>query len=305
MPDRIRPSGRQVVLPAGRYAAEVTEVGATLRSLTCDGRPLILGFGADEMASAGRGQVLLPWPNRIEDGRYDFDGTSHQLPLSEPARRNASHGLVRWLPWQLRSTDPGQLSAEVVLHPQPGYPFTLVVAMTYALSDDGLRVRIKATNVGDRAAPYGHGLHPYLRPGPGQVDDWELKLPARRYCPVDERGLPADPEPVDGTTYDFRATRRIGATSLDNPFTDLVRDEAGRATVTLRDPDAGAAVELWIDHSYRWLQVYTGEGLSPQPRAGLAVEPMTCPPNAFRSSTDVVRLEPGASQEAEWGIRAG
>ena len=303
MPDQL-PSGRQVAATFGPYTATVTEVGATLRSLSFRGRPLLLGFDATEMASAAKGQVLLPWPNRIEDGRYDFAGQTHQLALSEPARNNASHGLVRWLPWRVRLADPATVHADVVLHPQPGYPHTLAVTVSYALVDDGLRVRTRATNLGPAVAPYGHGMHPYLRAGEGPVDGWELTLPAGQVCNVDDRGLPAPPRPVDGG-YDFRTARRVGAARLDNPFTDLSRDDVGRASVLLRDPAGGADVELWMDRSYRWLQVFTGDTLAHGARSALAVEPMTCPPNAFRSGTDLVLLEPGGSHEAGWGLRAG
>lgn len=298
------PSGSQVSLNFGAYAATVTEVGATLRSLTCVGRPLVLGFDPDAMPSGGRGQVLLPWPNRVADGQYDFDGGSHQLSLSEPARRNASHGLVRWLPWRLRADGPEKVTAQLLLYPQPGYPFALAVSLTYSLGDDGLRVRTRVTNVGQDTAPYGHGMHPYLRGGLGELEGWSLTLPADSVCDVDERGLPAPARPVAGGPYDFRSERVLGDTRLDNPFTDLVRDDAGRATVVLRDPASGNATELWMDRSYRWVQVYTGDGQAQHPRGGLAVEPMTCPPNAFRTGIDVIRLEPEASHEAVWGIRA-
>lgn len=297
------PSGRQVTLSGGPYTATVTEVGATLRALSRSGRPLLLGFAESQMASGGRGQVLLPWPNRIEDGRYEFAGQTHQLPLSEPSRANASHGLVRWLPWRLRQTAADGLLANVVLHPQPGYPHTLAVQVAYALSADGLRVRTRATNLGTAPAPYGHGMHPYLRPGSGTIDGWELTLPADQVCDVDRRGLPADPRAVDDS-YDFRSPRVIGTSRLDNPFTDLSRDDVGRATVVVRDPKEGT-IELWMDRSYRWVQVFTADTLTQDARSALAVEPMTCPPNAFRSGTDLVRLEPGGSHEAAWGIRGG
>ncbi len=300
------PSGRQVSVRCGGYAATVTEVGATLRSLSYDGRPLLHGFDLDQMAAAGAGQLLLPWPNRIEDGQYEFQGRSHQLALSEPPpKHNAMHGLVRWLPWQLRPSGGDQVTATLVLHPQPGYPFTLALSVTYAVGDDGLRVRVRATNSGAELAPYGHGMHPYLIGGEGVVDDWDLTIPATAVCRVDERGLPEPAEPVADTRYDFGSPRRIGEIRLDNPFTGLSRDETGRATVRVRDATAGSTVELWMDRSYRWVQAFTGDTLPPdRARRAVALEPMTCPPNAFRSGTDLVRLDPGASHLAEWGVRA-
>ncbi|MGI8613022.1 MAG: aldose 1-epimerase family protein [Nocardioidaceae bacterium] len=298
------PSGRQVRLRAGRCAAVVVESGATLRSLTREGRPLLAGFAEDAMASSGRGQVLMPWPNRIEDGRYDFAGTRNQLPLSEPAKHNASHGLVRWQSWRLEQLDESAVAAHLHLLPSPGYPFDLQLRVEYALHDRGLTVTATTTNLGAQEAPYGHGFHPYLCSGAGPVDEWTLQLPARRMCRVDHRGLPGAAEPVDAE-HDFTAARRIGSLQLDNPFTDLVRDTDGLARVRVTGPGA-APVTLWLDEHHRWVQVFTGDQLPDRAaRQALAVEPMTCPPNAFRSGTDLMRLAPSQVRTARWGITSG
>ena len=93
------PSGEQFEIAAGGYRAVVTECGAALRVLEHAGRPLLDGFAEDEMSPGGRGQLLVPWPNRIRDGAYSFDGRDLQLGLTEPARHNAIHGLARWAAW--------------------------------------------------------------------------------------------------------------------------------------------------------------------------------------------------------------
>ena len=97
----IAPTGEQYEIVSGGHRAVVTEVGATLRSYAVDGVDVVRGFAEDETVKGGRGQNLLPWPNRIRDGKYTFAGQSHQLALSEPARHNASHGLARYVPWVL------------------------------------------------------------------------------------------------------------------------------------------------------------------------------------------------------------
>jgi aldose 1-epimerase len=191
---------------------------------------------------------------------------------------------------------------EHVVHPQPGYPFTLALGIEYALSGAGLSVRTTATNLGSDACPYGCGQHPYLTLGTEAVDTLELQAPGRRVVISDERGLPRASEPVDGTEYDFREGRTIGGTKLDNAFTDLERGEDGRARVRITDPESAAARTLWMDESYPYVMLFTGDTSPDVNRRSLAVEPMTCPPNAFRSGDSLIRLEPGESTASAWGL---
>ncbi len=299
------PSGEQVVLRAGGYTATVVEVGGGLRALEHDGRPLLDGYAEAEMASGGRGQPLLPWPNRIAGGRYRFAEHDLQLPLTEPDRGTAIHGLTRWSNWQvLDRTDAGVVMS-LRLHPQPGYPFALELGIEYELSEDGLAVLVIAANVGDEPAPFGAGVHPYLAAlGGTVVDDDELRVPAGTVLRTDELGIPTARVPVDGMPLDFRAPRRIGDAVLDTCFTDLLRDEDGLARVRVTGP-GGAAATLWMDAAWPYVQVFTGDTLEPERRRrGLAVEPMTCPPNAFATREDLWVLEPGEAFTGEWGIQA-
>lgn len=297
----VAPTGEQFLIAGGGYRAVVTESGATLRLLEHHGRPLIDGFEDDAMPFGGRGQLLVPWVNRIRDGAYDFAGRQHQLALSEPGRRNASHGLVRWVAWSVEEHTAATTTLRYRLMAQTGYPWTLDLRVRYAVDDRGLRVTQSAHNRADAPAPYAAGAHPYLTLG-RRVDDLELAIPAGTRLLVDRaRKLPEGVEDVDGTEYDFRAPRLVGDTELDHAFTGLHRGDDGRAAVVLRDPDDGAAVELWVDDRHDWLQVFSGEG--PTARRSLAVEPMTAPPNAFRTGTDLTVLEPGQEWTTTWGIR--
>jgi aldose 1-epimerase len=280
----------------------VVEVGAGLRAYSVAGRELVDGYGAEAMATSGRGQLLVPWPNRIEDGRYDFEGRSHQLALTEPAAGNAIHGLVRWAAWSVAERTAERVVLEHVLHPQPGYPFTLALRIEYALSDDGLVVRTSATNVGTNACPFGSGAHPYLTFGTETIDAVVLQVPAQTVLRTDARGLPAGELSVKGTEYDFRDARAIGATKLDNAFTTFSHDDDGLVRVVLRDPESNAGITLWVGDAYPYLMIFTGDTLPDVNRRSIAVEPMTCPPNAFRTGTDVITLEPGASWTGAWGI---
>ena len=303
----IAPSGKQIAIAFADQQAVVVEVGGGLRSYSAAGQDLVDGYSADDMSSSGRGQVLIPWPNRLQDGNYAFDGRRHQLPLNEPERRNAIHGLVRWATWTVAEQKPHRAVMDYVLHPQPGYPFTLGVSVEYALSDRGLQVRTTATNFGAEPCPFGGGAHPYLTLGTPTIDPLLLRVPARTILRSDERGLPIGAEAVAGTQYDFRQMRPIGSTQLDHAFTDLERDRDGVARVELRDANGETQVSLWVDRSYLYLMLFTGDALADvdRRRRGLAVEPMTCPPNAFRTGDAVVRLDPGASFTGTWGIACG
>jgi aldose 1-epimerase len=300
--DVVLPSGRQFEIALGDQRVVVVEVGGGLRSYAAGGADVLDGYAAAARCTSGRGQVLIPWPNRIEDGRYDFDGTSHSLPLTEVPNRNAIHGLVRWAAWAAAEHEPHRVVMAHVVHPQPGYPFSLSLSIEYSLSDAGLTVRTTATNAGDRDCPYGCGAHPYLTAGTGTVDTLELRIPAATVLRSDERGLPTGSAPVAGTDYDFRTLRAIGGLVLDNAFTDLERDAGRVARVELRDPESGAGPTLWMDEAYPYVMVFSGDPLPDVARRALAVEPMSCPPNAFRSGESLVRLAPGESHTATWGI---
>jgi len=298
-------SGDQYEISAGPYAAVVTEQGGTLRSLTHDGRPLILSHDADEPVPAAAGQLLAPWPNRIDHGRYSFAGETHTLPINEDALDNAIHGLVRFEPWQADGHEPHRVRLTYRLLGQSGYPFRLDLAVEYTLdAAGGLTVRQSARNPGTRTAPYGHGAHPYLTLG-RPLDECDLLVTAGRYLEIDARAIPGrEARDVDGTPQDFRTRRRIGGTALNTPYTGLVHDGGGRAWVRLDDGERSVA--LWAGEGHPWLEIYTrDEVMDETRRTGLGAEPMTCPPNAFVTGVDLIALKPGEETAGRWGITAG
>lgn len=290
-----------IELTAGRYRAVVAPQGAALCALTFDGRDLVWGYDPAERPSSFQGQLLLPWPNRIADGRYSFRGAEHRLPVTEPQRHNAIHGLVHDRLWRTAGTGPAEARFSVRVDGAVGYPFQVDCTAEYTLDPDhGLTLTLGAHNTGEAAAPFGAGSHFYLTVGE-VLDGTVLHLPAGRRLPVDDRLLPVgDPVPVAVPADDFRSPRTVGTASFDTAFTDLRRDADGRAWTVLST--AGHAVGLWGDAAYGWLQVFSSDAIEPR-RGQLAVEPMTCPPNAFASGTDLITLEPGGRARARLGIR--
>jgi aldose 1-epimerase len=301
------PSGRQVEIHHRRQRAIVVEVGGGLREYQVDGQPVLEGYALQHMADGGRGQPLLPWPNRLCDGRYVFGGQQLQLPIDEVSRHNAIHGLTRWLSWSVGDLLSAKARMEHTIHPRPGYPFALQLSIEYALSDAGLTVRTMARNIGQDALPFGAGQHPYVTVGTPLVDSATLQVPAESRLELDsDRRLPTGRAlSVEATDHDFRAPRPIGPLLLDDCYTDLRRDSDGLARVILSDPRAGRSVVLWMDQRCRFVMVFSGDSLAAERRRrGLAVEPMTCPPDAFRSQTDLIVLEPDESIAFEWGLTA-
>jgi aldose 1-epimerase len=303
-PTAVPPSGEQYQIGHGTQRVLITEVGATLRSYTVDGDPVIEGFGERDICSSGRGQVLAPWPNRLRDGRYSIDGIQCQAALDEPERGCAIHGLVRWLPWHLVSRAQNMIVLGCTLNPQPGYPWRLELSVQYRLGRGGLVITTEVTNTEHHPAPFGLGFHPYITVGEPAVDFIRFHLPGRRRLVTDERGLPTEETLVAGTEFDFTEPRTIGSTCLDTAFTDLVRGFDGMVRVEVSDLEGRRGVTIWMDDHFRHVMVYTGDNVEPSSlrRKALAVEPMTCPPDAFRSGVDVVSLGPGVKWRCEWGI---
>jgi aldose 1-epimerase len=298
-------TGTQYEIEAGDYKATVTELGAGLRQLSLAGTNLVTTYDADELPPHSAGQFLSPWPNRIAGGKYTFDGTGQHLPLSEAERGNAIHGLTRWVPWTRVAHDRDEVTLRSLPHGQQGYAFAVQVDLTYRVeADSGLHVTITAANKGSRPAPWGTGTHPYLTVGTERIDDCGLTLPADSWQPVDDRLIPSGPaQDVTGTEYDFRTPRKIGGTELDTAFTGLRREADGLAWV--RVSGGGQTTEVWMDGTQSWLQVFTSDSLEQERRrVALAVEPMTCPPDAFNSGEDLIVLQPKESVTIRWGIKA-
>ena len=295
------PTGEQYEISFGDQRAVVTEVGAALRVYAVAGRDVVLGFGVDEVIKGGRGQQLIPWPNRIRDGRYEFGGKQQQLALSEPARHNASHGLARHVAWTLTEQKENSVTQSVTIYPQPGWPGILRARLSHTLTEDGLTVTVLAANIGATDVPFGYGAHPYLTAGQESVDELTLTVPADSYLVVDDRLLPREVTTVTGTSYDLRQAAPIGERVFDTAFSGLTLDEDDRWRVRLQHQDRFA--ELWADARFGWLQLYTG---ADQRDVGLAVEPMSCGPDAFNpgpTHDGMVTLAPGEEFLAHWGIR--
>jgi aldose 1-epimerase len=292
-------TGKQYRINAGAHEATIVEVGAGLRSYTYDGVDVTAPFAEDAMPPRCDGAVLVPWPNRLRDGRYTFAGQQLQVAVTEVPKHNAIHGLARWVRWSALDVQADAVTMAIDLVPQSGWPFEVSVEVRYSLdADRGLTVTVTARNSGHSAAPFGAGFHPYLSLHGEPLDTAVLSVPAGRRLVVDEAQIPVGAEEVAGTDFDLRVGRPVGTLRLDDGFTDIEYvDGRGRASVRA---GAGGA-ELWFDEAFGYLQVFTAEPLVGDVSA-LAIEPMTCAADGFNSGAGLIVLEPNQSWSASWGI---
>ena len=298
----ISPNGQIVVLEAGPYSAGIASVGAGIQSLRHGGRDLVLPFDPDLVPHAYAGKTLVPWPNRIDSGRYVFQGKTYEVPVNEASTGTALHGLAVWVDWQVASRSDSAVVLEHVLHGHPGYPHQLQLRAEFGLTEEaGLTVTVSARNAGRTAAPYGVSSHPYLTVG-RSVDACEVGFTASQVLMTNDRLLPLELKETADTDFDFSRPRILGTMSLDHAFTGL---PDGGWQVSLRDPATGDASVLSSPAGPAgsgWLQVYSGEELG---RLGMAVEPMSCPPDAFNTGTDLIVLDPGGEHIFSYSVSAG
>ena len=287
----------------GTAAATITQVAASIRRLTIDGIDLTQPYSEDVLPPFGAGTVLVPWPNRVEDGLWMHNGEAQLLDLTEPERHNALHGLLRDRPYSVAEQSADAITLAATVFPTRGYRFTLDTAVRYELMDDGLKVTHTLSNAGLNAAPFAVGTHPFLCIGDVPTYQLTLSLAAGTRFETDSRLNPIRESAVDGTAYDLRGGRLVAELDLDDAFGGVTPVD-GISRHRLTAPD-GRFVELWQQSDYAYVQVFTtrifptAHGLD----TAIAIEPMTAPPNALNSGQGLRWLKPDESWSASWGIR--
>jgi aldose 1-epimerase len=305
----------ELTLSCDRQRVIVSPWGASLRRyfLVDPGggeTDLVWGYAGGSLKKGGQGDVLIPFPGRIADGRYSFEGCIYQLERNDKEGPNAIHGFVRTLPWEVLQADGETAEFEVALdaadYAARGYPFSLKIRVTYTLDRNGLSCAFAVQNTGAGPAPVGVGFHPYFTVGTAKIDDAEARIPALGYVEFNERLAPTGAI-VDaaGGEWDYRAYRAVGPRRFNHCYVHLERDPQGYSTAALRNPATGRAVEIVMDRSFSAVVVYTGDAIAEAPRRALAIEPMTCASDAFNHPAwGLQRLAPGDTFSGRYTIRS-
>jgi aldose 1-epimerase len=300
-------AGELFEITSGNRRAVVTEQGATLFRVQWEGRDVLDFVEEDGYASHGcYGQHLMPWPGRVPKGRYEYEGEHYQLPITDHTKVAAIHGWTRWATWQVTEHGRDNITLGCRLLAMPAYPFPFEYELSYHWLDEGLEISAVARNVGRSSAPFGYGSHPYFTLGSPRIDDGILRVPASLYFPPSDGLVPTGPPvPVDGTEFDFREGKPVGGSVLDITLTGLARDQQGRAALSFSSADGSTCISLHYYDGLDYVQLFTGDTLPERRRQGLAIEPNTCPPNAFNNDLGLIRIAAGGSVRLRWTLSAG
>jgi aldose 1-epimerase len=298
--------GPQYLLDHDGVRLEVVALAAALRSLSVDGVQLTEAYGPDSVAPMGCGMVLAPWPNRVRDAVWEWEGEAQRLDVTEPKLHNASHGLLRDTGYALVEQTDSSLTLGALIAPQHGWPFLLDTRVRYELVSDGLTVTHEVTNLSARTAPWAVGAHPYFRVGDVPSEDLTVTLTGATRLELDDRLNPVAVHPVDEAT-DLRDGRPARGLDLNTGYGELANRD-GRADVAWLTAPDGSCTTLWADAAFGWVQAYTPSDFPRDAARGgpgfaIALEPMTAPPNALNSGTDLIHLEPGSLWAGSWGVR--
>lgn len=268
--------------------------GCNPNILILNGQKVLDGNETEELLKDDflcKGDFLAPFPNRVCDGVYTFEGETYQLYPNETDRGHALHGFLMKKACTLISAKADELGALAVFQTRiskgefQGYPFDLEMTLQFTLKERSLDIEITAKNIGTSKAPYGIGWHPYLTANK-KIDDCHLHIPARKIMEIrtDKELIPTG-ELVEN---EFGSKLRIiGETELDTCFTDLIDH-----TVRFEN------IELFMDESMNFFQSYT-----PDDRMSIALEPMSCAPDAFNNNLGLIALAPQESISHKFGIK--
>lgn len=277
----------------------VSAVGAAIRQLSVDDVALTPDVADDEPAPYFCGKVLIPWPNRVRDGRWTHAGHTCQLEVNDPVHHTALHGLLCTTAHQPVARSRSSVTLGATVAPSDGYPFRLDTQVTYRLVPNGLLATHTIRNAGPTRAAVALGAHPFLTIGDVPTETLTLTVDGTHHIDVDHRRIPVGDTVVDGSRWDLRAGRQIADLDLDDSWC-----VSGESVHTLRAPD-GRSVSLWADDHFGFVHVFitrefpTASGML----TAVALEPMTAPANALNSGVGLRWLRPGESFSASWAIR--
>lgn len=243
---------------------------------------------------------LMPCPNRTKNGHYEFGGNQYQMPCNFGNTPHQIHGFMANKPFQVigqggNSQEGSFLTLQYdYTGDHEGFPFPFRIEITYTMHlDNGFTSETFIQNTGNQEMPLGDGWHPYFQINGIEIDQLELQLPNCQKLHVDKEMIPTGRVEA---YKDFSSRTRLANTHFDDCFL-LEKQEI--AKTILYDPAKGLGLEVWQDSSdtqYSYLQLFT-----PDDRKSIAIEPMSCPPNALNSKIGLNILRPQESWVSKWG----
>lgn len=270
---------------------------------------IIYGYGKEEDYDGGMGDILAPFPGRVDKGEYEFEGKKYKISGFKENKGNPIHNFVRELEWQVEKTAENQITSSIEVSADifaaNGYPFSLNFNINYTLSEDGLTVETLVKNTGKDTAPFGIGYHPYFKVAV-QVDEMVWRVPAKKVVEFDNNLKPTGKLiPVGKTRLDFRTAKAIEGAEIDNCFTELIRDKNGIFTSSLSNLTGTKKIEIWQDESYPYFQTYSADTIADvNYRQTMALEPQSCCGYAVNvPNLGLISLKQGEEFRGRWGVK--
>jgi len=274
----------------GNSFSIVPEYGASLLEVNFDGHSML-----DSLQTNGellkndwyKNIILYPFPNRLKNGKYNFEGKKYQFPINDLNTKNALHGFEAKDFFEIVSIDCSEKSAEIHCRHQnkgdnPAYPFTFLLDVKMCLSEENkFTIELILKNEGQQKIPVGLGWHPYFNCF-GKSNDAYLEIPDCQFIEVDEFAIPTHEQ--FEYSY-FQKKKKIGNVVLDNAFE--LKNQKEKAVFNLFTKLG--KLTYWQETGHRkfnYVQIFT-----PSHRKSIAIEPMTCNIDAFNSKEGLITLE--------------
>lgn len=300
----------ELTLTRGDLRLIVSPYGASLRGLSrvvgAETQEIITGYSGAANKVGGQGDVLIPFPGRVREGRYVFEGREHQMVKNDKESPAAIHGFLRTVIWDQKTATDEAVTFTTAFDKDTnvGYPFALSAEVTYHLTHTGLRCEFRIENIGADDAPVGAGFHPYFTVGSDLIDDNLLHVPFNSVLEYKNLLPTGKVLPVEKTDWDFQQPSVIGDTVFNTCYLNPTRDSDGLAHIRIGDVNTGRAITVSLDKSCSFVVLYSGDPLpEPHRRRSLAIEPMTCGTDAFNHPAwGLAVLKPGDLLQGAWEV---
>jgi aldose 1-epimerase len=268
----------------------VPALGATVLDLRFGGQSILDGYDSPEAlveGKWGKSSVLFPFPNRLKQGKYQWEGVQYQFPINNATTGNAIHGFVREEVFEVEycflANDGASLRCFYEYDGRRAYyPFPFLLELEFTISNDGVfRVQAEVNNTGTRTLPMGFGWHPYFRMAK-TADAHRLQLPACERIEIDPQMIPTGQQSAYTV---FEKKTPISNTNLDNCFSHQKNTGSPKIKLTGQGRQIVVAAAA---NQFPYFQVFT-----PPHRESVALEPMSCNIDAFNNGDGLQALGAG------------
>ena len=288
--------------PASGSSAIISPVGAALISLNLAGNQVMEKLATDR-PELYAGVVMAPWSGRVAAGAWVHpDGRKFQLPINEPARNNALHGLVFDKEFAVARSTESSVELSIEIPESVGYPFHLKLAIAYELDGGELICSFAVKNLSTEKAPFGLGFHPYFSTK-WLGDEVSITNSAKTVYELDQNLIDTGTQPTSRSSKDLAVGKLAVGASLDDDFTDL--DFVSGVSSTTLSNAGGAGIEIWQEDIFKHNVIYTTDFYEAESGivTAVAIEPCISAVNALNSHSHLLWLQPNQTRSGSWGVR--